>query len=65
MAARKGRHFFVQLTAAEIVGALHYYGFSVLVFTIDNQLEWMFMSEAGVDGMYIDDIPMGLMMEGY
>ncbi|MCJ7500997.1 glycerophosphodiester phosphodiesterase [bacterium] len=52
------------LAAAEIVGAMHYYGFSVLVFTIDNQLEWMFMSEAGVDGMYIDDIPMGLTMEG-
>jgi hypothetical protein len=25
--------------AAPVVGALHYYGFSVLVFTIDNQLE--------------------------
>jgi len=51
--------------AAVVVDLLHSYGFSVLVFTIDNELEWMFMSEAGVDGMYVDDIPMGLMMEGY
>lgn len=54
--------------AGLLVGALHSYGFQVLVFTIDftNPYfnEWMFMSLAGVDGMYVDDIPMGLMMEG-
>lgn len=52
------------LAAAAIVDALHFYGLNVLVFTIDNELEWGFMSLAGVDGMYVDDIPMGLDMEG-
>lgn len=54
--------------AAEVVGVLHYYGFSVLVFTIDFENpaidEWPFLYQTGVDGMYVDDIPMGLMMEG-
>lgn len=50
------------------------WSFSVLVFTVDfghpedpdypDYSEWVFLSEAGVDGMYVDDIPQGLMMEG-
>ncbi len=56
-----------------IVGTLHS-AFSVLVFTVDfsdpvdpgypDNSEWLFLSEAGVDGMYVDDIPQGLDMEG-
>jgi glycerophosphoryl diester phosphodiesterase len=53
-----------ETSAAAVVGVLHSFGFPVLVFTIDNELEWGFMSLAGVDGMYVDDIPMGLTMEG-
>lgn len=52
------------LAAAAVVDALHFYGLRVLVFTIDDELEWGFMALAGVDGIMVDDIPMGLTMEG-
>ena len=50
--------------AGLIVEALHDYGFQVLVYTVADQGEWWFVSTAGADGIFVDDIPMGLMMEG-
>jgi glycerophosphoryl diester phosphodiesterase len=51
------------------------FSFSVLVFTVDfgdpedldypDYGEWLLLSGAGVDGMYVDDIPVGLTIEGY
>lgn len=54
-------------SAASVVEALHGTGFSVLVFTIEHGQEflWVPVSNAGVDGIFIDNIPAGLVMEGH
>jgi len=49
---------------SSIVDAMHFFGFYVLVYTADDQFEWMYISSAGADGIFVDNIPMGLMMEG-
>jgi glycerophosphoryl diester phosphodiesterase len=56
--------FMAGSSAPDVVETFHYYGLSVLIFTIDDQFQWQFVSMAGVDGVYVDDIPMGLIMEG-
>jgi glycerophosphoryl diester phosphodiesterase len=50
--------------AAMLVGLLHQYGFNVTAYTVDTEPEWMFMSSIGIDGIYTNNIPMGLSLEG-
>ena len=50
--------------AGDLVYALQNSGFSVVVFTVADEYEWSILESTGIDGMYVDDIPMGLAMEG-
>ena len=43
---------------------LHLLGLSALVYTIDTEPDWLFYSSLGADGIYTNDIPLGLMLEG-
>ncbi len=54
-----------QASAANLVGLLHGIGFGVHVYTVLTPDEWDYFFNINVDGMYVDDIPMGLMLEGY
>lgn len=47
----------------DLVYILHDSGCLVLVFTIDDETEWSILESVGADGMYVNDITMGLMME--
>jgi len=50
--------------AALLIGQLHALGFNVTTYTVDTEAEWLFMSAIGIDGIYTNNIPMGLMLEG-
>ncbi|MFO7579349.1 MAG: glycerophosphodiester phosphodiesterase [Nitrosomonas halophila] len=50
--------------AALFVNQLHALGFAVTAFTVDTEPEWMFLSAIGIDGIYTNNIPMGLVLEG-
>ena len=47
-----------------LVAELHSYGFTVTSYTVDTEPEWLFMSAIGIDGIYTNNIPMGLLLEG-
>jgi len=51
-------------SAADFVEQLHVWGFNVTAYTVDTDEEWMVMSDIGIDGIYINDIPLGLSLEG-
>lgn len=51
-------------SAAMFVALLHQYGFNVTAYTVDTEPEWLFMSSIGIDGIYTNNIPMGLSLEG-
>jgi len=46
------------------VESIHGLGMSVMVFTLNTVEEWFFMGSLGVDGIFIDDIPLGLELQG-
>ena len=46
------------------IDQLHLLGLSALVYTIDTEPDWLFYSSLGADGMYTNNIPLGLMLEG-
>ncbi|MCI0504561.1 MAG: glycerophosphodiester phosphodiesterase [Gammaproteobacteria bacterium] len=50
--------------AVLLVGQIHSLGLNATVYTVDTETEWLFMSEIGIDGIYTNDIPMGLSLEG-
>mgnify|MGYP001825934673 CR=1 FL=1 len=51
-------------SAALLVGQLHGLGFNVTTYTVDTEPEWQFMSVIGIDGIYKNNISMGLILEG-
>ena len=51
-------------TAALLVFQLHQIGLGVTVYTVNGEDEWMALNSLGVDGIYTDDIPMGVALEG-
>ncbi|UCG38856.1 MAG: glycerophosphodiester phosphodiesterase [bacterium] len=50
--------------AAAFTGQLHGMNIAVLVHTIENEAQWEILEALGVDGMYVNDIPLGLTLEG-
>ena len=50
-------------SAAMLMAYLHDMGFVVTVYTASSELEWMFLSQQGIDGIFVDDIPMGVQMQ--
>ncbi|HEY5602317.1 MAG TPA: glycerophosphodiester phosphodiesterase [Gammaproteobacteria bacterium] len=51
-------------SAALLVAQLHALGFNVTAYTVDTEAEWLFMSAIGIDAIYTNDIPLGLLLEG-
>lgn len=50
--------------AQVLVAQLHGFGMKTLVYTVNTPAEWMHFSSIGLDGIYTDNIPMGLELEG-
>ncbi|WP_020682367.1 glycerophosphodiester phosphodiesterase [Marinobacterium rhizophilum] len=51
------------IAADDLVALFHSYGIKVLVHTIQSSIEWGIAKQAGVDGIYIDNIPEGVLLE--
>lgn len=51
-------------STALLIAQLHQIGQRVTVYTVNDQSEWMLLAALGVDGIYTDDLPMGLALEG-
>jgi glycerophosphoryl diester phosphodiesterase len=51
--------------ASLVVGALHMFGLPVMTYTLNTAGEWLAVTSWGVDGIITDDIPLGLMLQGY
>jgi glycerophosphoryl diester phosphodiesterase len=45
---------------APLVSGLHAAGLKVLGFTVNSVSEWQFLESLGVDGIYTNDVPMGI-----
>jgi len=52
------------VSATDFVEQLHSLGFNVTAYTVDTEQEWFVLSDIGIDGIYINDIPLGLSLEG-
>lgn len=50
-------------SAAVLVDTIHGFGMGVMVFTLNTAEEWLFVESLGVDGIYIDDIGLGLELQ--
>ena len=50
--------------AGFLVDTLQQFGLCALGFTATNAEEWGFLESLGVDGIYIDDIPLGVAIQG-
>ena len=46
-----------------LVNFLHQLGFSVWGFTVDDAPGWFFLQSLGIDGIFIDDIPLGVALQ--
>lgn len=46
-----------------IVDAFHSFGLPVMVYTLNTADEWFFVEAMGVDGIFTDDIPLGLALQ--
>jgi glycerophosphoryl diester phosphodiesterase len=55
--------FLLQPAGSALVPALHTVGLEVFGFTVNNDEEWTFLESLGVDGIYTNDIPLGLARE--
>ncbi len=51
-------------SGSDFIDLLHSLGLSALVYTIDLEPDWLFFSSLGADGIYTNDIPLGLILEG-
>lgn len=52
--------FFLSSAGAPFVDLLHGFGLKVLGFTANNAAEWFFLQSLGVDGIYTNDVPLGV-----
>ena len=50
-------------SAAQFIEQLKLLGLNSLVYTIDTEAEWQFFSSIGIDGIYTNDIPLGLLLQ--
>ena len=50
--------------ATFMVGTLQQFGVCVLGWTATNEQEWDFLQFVGVDGIFMDDIPLGVSIQG-
>ena len=46
-----------------LVAQLHNVGIKSIIYTVNSQQEWQFLTALGVDGIYTDNITMGLSLE--
>ncbi len=51
------------VAGAGLVGVLHSLGFGTTVFTVNTAEEWLFATSLGVQGVYVNDIPMGASLQ--
>lgn len=51
-------------SAMQLIGFLHQLGLLVTVYTVDTEAEWLFLAAIGVDGIYSNNIPLGLALQG-
>ncbi len=49
---------------AFFVGTIHSLDLNVLLYTIEAEWEWYYFADFGVDGIMVDNIPLGLSLEG-
>ena len=47
-------------SGAALVNFLHQLGFSVWSFTVEDEPGWLFLQSLGIDGIFIDDVPLGV-----
>lgn len=52
-------------SGALMLQQLHNLGVAGLVYTVNSDAEWLFLSSLGVDAFYTDDLAMGLALEGH
>lgn len=52
--------FFLGPAGTPFIGALHALGLKVFGFTATNAAEWFFLESLGLDGIYTDDVPLGV-----
>ena len=50
-------------SGAALVSFLHQLGFSVWGFTVDDAPGWFFLQSLGIDGIFINDIPLGVTLQ--
>ena len=50
-------------SGASLVNLLHAFDLSVWGFTVDDPLGWGFLQFLGIDGIFIDDIPLGVTLQ--
>jgi glycerophosphoryl diester phosphodiesterase len=46
-----------------VVGQIQAYGLKVFGFSADSESEWSFLASLGVDGIYMDDVPLGVELQ--
>ncbi|MCU7844037.1 MAG: glycerophosphodiester phosphodiesterase [Candidatus Thiodiazotropha sp. (ex Monitilora ramsayi)] len=51
-------------TSSLLIAQLHQIGQRAMVYTVNDEAEWLLLATLGVDGIYTDDVPMGLALEG-
>ena len=52
--------FLLSTFGTSLVEALHASGLKVFGFTANNEAEWLFLESLGVDGIYTNDVPLGV-----
>lgn len=50
-------------SAAVLVDTIHGFGMGTMMFTLNTAEEWLFAKSLGIDGIYIDDIGLGLELQ--
>ena len=55
--------FLLSSSGAALVDGLHALGFRVLGFTATTEAEWRFLESLGVDGIYTNDVPLGVRLQ--
>lgn len=52
--------FFLSAAGSPFVDLLHGFGLKVFGFTANDAAEWFFLQSLGVDGIYTNDVPLGI-----
>jgi glycerophosphoryl diester phosphodiesterase len=50
-------------SGAGVVALMHQFDFSVCGFTVDDAGGWGFLESLGIDGIFIDDVPLGVALQ--